>query len=453
MTRFVTDMNLLVREPADSARPKLGSLGSRSLLLLTFLGLFFVSLAVVSDAMINFHVSYYGRKESYTAIVLLAAVIASAFLFARFSFGYFVGFYFFVMMAGYFWLNIFGTLGYDRSTALISATASIIFFLAPVLLITKPARRLITLPHAAIDALPACILGLSALVLLVSALDDFRLVGLDEIYKYRNSLDHSRFFNYFIGIFDGVLLPFAFACCFARKRWLMASMLCGVALLFYPVTLTKVSLFISFFLIFIAILNTFFEPRAVVILSLLVSTAVGLIASTINSGITNTVFGFLSFRMLTVPSFSLEHYYVFFADHPLTYFCQLSFTKGVMNCPYSDQLGVVLNNWFGLGNMNASLFAVEGVASVGPLWAPLSAFACGLVIAIGNKVSTGLPSSFILVSAAATPHILLNVPLATTLLSHGLGILFLLWYIVPRDYFEPHLSMPSLATQCSGTTA
>jgi len=28
------------------------------------------------------------------------------------------------------------------------------------------------------------------------------------------------------------------------------------------------------------------------------------------------------------------------------------------------------------------------------------------------------------------------VPLATTLLSHGLGLLFLLWYVTPRDYFE-----------------
>jgi hypothetical protein len=173
-----------------------------------------------------------------------------------------------------------------------------------------------------------------------------------------------------------------------------------------------------------------------VILSLLIPTAVGLLARPFHSDIAYAVFGFLSFRMLAIPSISLDHYYVFFSDHPLTHFCQLSFTKGIMDCPYPDQLGVVLSNWFRLGNLNASLFATEGVASVGPLFAPISALVCGLVLAIGNKVSADLPKPFIFVSAAAIPHILLNVPLATTLLSHGLGLLFLLWYVTPPDYFE-----------------
>jgi hypothetical protein len=141
--------------------------------------------------------------------------------------------------------------------------------------------------------------------------------------------------------------------------------------------------------------------------------------------------------------------YVFFSDHPLTHFCQLSFTKGIMDCPYPDQLGVVLSNWFRLGNLNASLFATEGVASVGPLFAPISALVCGLVLAIGNKVSAGLPKPFIFVSAAAIPHILLNVPLATTLLSHGLGLLFLLWYVTPPDYFEQRRELPGSGRRIS----
>jgi hypothetical protein len=35
------------------------------------------------------------------------------------------------------------------------------------------------------------------------------------------------------------------------------------------------------------------------------------------------------------------------------------------------------------------------------------------------------------------PQILLNVPLSITLLTHGAGFLFLLWYITPRSMFEP----------------
>src|ERR1700736_6490184 len=88
-----------------------------------------------------------------------------------------------------------------------------------------------------------------------------------------------------------------------------------------------------------------------------------------------------------------------------------------------------------LGNLNASLFATEGIASVGPYFAPLAALICGLVIAAGNRASAGLPPRFILVSAALIPQILLNVPFTTALLTHGVVILFLLWYVMPREIF------------------
>ena len=62
---------------------------------------------------------------------------------------------------------------------------------------------------------------------------------------------------------------------------------------------------------------------------------------------------------------------------------------------------------------------------------------CGLVIALGNRLSAGLPPRFILISGAILPLILLNVPLSTVLVTHGMAILFLLWYITPRTIFEP----------------
>jgi hypothetical protein len=128
-------------------------------------------------------------------------------------------------------------------------------------------------------------------------------------------------------------------------------------------------------------------------------------------------------------------YFVFFSDHPFTHFCQITLIKRFVDCPYQE-LGVALSNWFGLGNQNASLFATEGVASVGPMLAPLVALFCGVVIAVGNMASAGLPRQFILISACMMPQILLNVPLSITFLSHGMGVLFALWYFTPRDYFE-----------------
>jgi hypothetical protein len=57
-------------------------------------------------------------------------------------------------------------------------------------------------------------------------------------------------------------------------------------------------------------------------------------------------------------------------------------------------------------------------------------------VALGNRLSAGLPSSFTLVSGAILVQIMLNVPLTTVLLSHGAGLLFLLWYITPRSMFQ-----------------
>jgi hypothetical protein len=45
---------------------------------------------------------------------------------------------------------------------------------------------------------------------------------------------------------------------------------------------------------------------------------------------------------------------------------------------------------------------------VGLRLAPLSALACGLVPALGNRLSVRLPSRFILVSGGLISHILLN---------------------------------------------
>jgi hypothetical protein len=69
-----------------------------------------------------------------------------------------------------------------------------------------------------------------------------------------------------------------------------------------------------------------------------------------------------------------------------------------------------MQHTYGAGNMNGSLFATEGVASVAVLWAPISAFIiCGLVVALANRLSAGLPSRFVLISSALFPLILSNV--------------------------------------------
>jgi hypothetical protein len=57
------------------------------------------------------------------------------------------------------------------------------------------------------------------------------------------------------------------------------------------------------------------------------------------------------------------------------------------------------------GAFNASLFATEGIASVGLTLAPLSALVCGLAIAVSNRLSSGLPPRFVLLLGGVLPDI------------------------------------------------
>ena len=72
-----------------------------------------------------------------------------------------------------------------------------------------------------------------------------------------------------------------------------------------------------------------------------------------------------------------------------------------------------------------------GVAGLGTVGAGLIT----LIETHGNRLSAGLSSRFVLTSAAIVPQVITNVPFSTLMLTHGLWLLFLLWYLTPRTLF------------------
>jgi hypothetical protein len=368
-------------------------------------------------------------------LVLLSVV----FVVARFSFGYFIAFYLYTMAFGFVWLTRFSLLGYDHVPAGISATVSAVVFILPAMFITAPFKQWFVLSAETLDRLLSAILLFAAGLIAVGVFYNFRLVSVMDIYNFRAQLDFPGPLRYAIGILDNALLPFVFACCLVRGyRWRAAAAL-SLMLLFYPITLTKGALFGPFWLLFLALLAKLFETRMAVVLSLLSAMAVGLVLvqfekfGVLSDAHLRDYFGIVNFRMIAMPAIALDLYNDFFSRHELTYFCQIGVLKRFMSCPYSDWLVIVMSRAYQFGFLNASLFATEGIASLGPKLAPLSIFVCGLIIALANRLSTGLPAAFILVSGGMLARILLDVPLATTLLSNGAALLFLLWYVTPRD--------------------
>jgi hypothetical protein len=381
---------------------------------------------------------YYDEARLAIAVAVVAAfaLVSPIFLFARFSFGYFLGFYFYTMVAGFLWLTCFSKFNYDHTTAAISAAASAIAFLLPALFITSPIKQVYALSAPALARLLTFILILSAVTIAISATYNFRLVSFTDIYGYRDQLDFPASIRYLTGIITSTLLPFAFACFLARKEYWHAAAALLLLLLLYPITLSKLALFAPIWLVGLVFLSRFLAVRTIVILSLLVPTFAGLVLVFLFKKSAAVYFNAVNFRMIATPSQAIDIYNDFFATHELTYFCQIRFLKPFVSCPYQGDLSVVMAKIYGLGNFNASLFATEGIASVGPLFAPVAVLACGFVIALANRLSAGLPDRFILASGAILPQVFLNVPMTTVMLTHGAGLLFLLWYITPRTMFD-----------------
>jgi hypothetical protein len=386
----------------------------------------------------------FDETRLYAAALNIApfALVSILFTFSRFSFGYVLGFYFYTMILGYLWLVEFSRFHYDHVLAIVSAFASALAFLVPALFITSPIRQRFVLSTRAFDNLSSFILILAATLIAVGALYNFRLVGIVEIYQFRSELEFPLWLGYAMGATSNALLPFAFACFVTRgNRWRAAAVLL-LLVLFYPITLSKIALFAPLWLLFLTQLSRYFEVRTSIVFSLFLPISAGVIlvllfkSDALSYAQIGLYFGTINFRMIAVPSSALDFYNDFFSTHDITYFCQISLWKPFADCPYGDPLSIVMEKAYHVGNFNASLFATEGIASVGLTLAPLAVLACGLVIALGNRLSAGLPSKFILLSGGILPQTFLNVPLTTTLLTYGAAILFLLWYITPRALFE-----------------
>jgi hypothetical protein len=376
------------------------------------------------------------RLHIAVAVIAIFAPLSLVFVFARFSFGYFAGFYLYTMILGYLWLNCFTDLNYDHRAAGLSAAVSAAAFLVAALFVSPTIPRSFALSERNFDLLLIFILVLASATIAVGAIYNFRLVAFTRIYDYRDMLDSPKVLNYLVTIVSGALLPFAFAAFVARGAWWGACAAVLLLLLFYPITLSKLPLFAPVWLGAMLVLSAVFRARTAVVLSLFLPILCGVALHIAFKSPSALYFSTVNLRMIAVPSNAMDIYNDFFSRHDLTWFCQISALKQIMSCPYQEPLWVLMEKAYNLGNLNASLFATEGIASVGLLWAPLSAFACGLIIALGSRMADGLPHGFVLMSGALLPLVLLNVPLSIVLITHGAAILFLLWYITPRSMFK-----------------
>jgi hypothetical protein len=360
---------------------------------------------------------------------------------SRASFGFALSLYSLTIVIGFCWLAPFSPLAYDKDVGTLSILISTASFILPAIFLALPMPRFFTLSHAMIESLLIVLIVLSAIILAFSSTHHFQLVGVDRIYDYRDQLDMPVVLRYAGGIAVGALLPYAFTLFIMRRRWFWTSLSALVLVGFFAVSLSKLALFAPAWLLFLYVLLRFAETRIAVVLSLFVPLSVGLIvmvpraAGFGDMAFVNPLFGLVNFRMFAIPAISLDLYNDFFAHHPLTGFCQVSWLKPLISCPYTASVAEELASAYHFGNLNGSLFATEGIASVGPMKAPLTASVCGIVVAVANAMSRHWPQRYVILSAGVALQGYLTIPFSTMLLTNGAGLLFILWYVTPESYF------------------
>lgn len=415
--------------------------GRLALLLVTFLAINCLSFAAIDISV--------GAPRSNVLPAALTSCLAISFvplfLIARFSFGFLLGVSFTGIIWGFVWITYSSKLNYDHSQARLSAIASLFLFLLPVLFQIAPLPRSFVLSYRSMDRMLTAILWLAAAVVIWGGYYGFAFVGINEAETLRGTLVRPSVLNYVIGSLIGAALPFTFAYFALQRRYNKAALSIMMIALFYPIVLTKTVIFATVWLPFVFVMFNIFEARRATVIVLLIPLMVGLLIFAIAppylqepiSVVSRYVFGYANIRMFAVPSIALDHYSEFFGSHPRTGFCQINVVRFfLVDCPYTRQLGEILSDRYGLGNLNASLFSTEGIASVGQLWAPASAFVCGVIVSIGNSASVRHPASLVATSAGLAVQALLNVPLSTSILSNGLLVLFLLWHVAPNVRVE-----------------
>ncbi|ERF81827.1 hypothetical protein JQ559_13845 [Bradyrhizobium viridifuturi] len=401
--------------------------------ILEFFAVSTASLIACGHAFPGMHVWQSGITTEAIIGTAVMAVFIPAFAAGRFSFGYVVSFSLLSAVFGFVWLSHFSAFDYPHAIARWAMIAALAAAITPLMFQNMPVWRP-SLSETTVKGVALLLLVSSFAVLLA---DISYGVKLGSPYgTARNAIARPALLNYLTGIMIGAVLPYLFVHFASRRQSLLAAGVLLFALCFYPVVNNKTVLLLPIWLPFLFWLYGRFNPRLATVLAVLLPTIVGLTSfAVLTADKDYVVFSAINLRFLAIPSLALDQYADFFAHRELTRFCQISVLRPVTTCPYGE-LGPALGAIYHDGNFNASFLATEGIASVGLVLAPVSALVCGLILSVGSAVSRHLSPRFIAVSSGIAVQTIMNVPLTTGLVSNGIAVLFLLWWLTPEQRAE-----------------
>ena len=246
----------------------------------------------------------------------------------------------------------------------------------------------------------------------------------------------SRFTAYAISWLQGALVPFCVAVALFRSRYLIAIVLCTAYPLTYMMQGTRGALLdpVALVLVYWWLRKKRTDDGARLIAVVAGILLCGSLLPLISDSLYWFYLSVMRFRMFESNVFNIAIYYDFFKLNPPTYFTHITGVSYFVHNPYSADPRPLpfivssfeyLNGW----DANAGLWAQDGLGGLGLIGVPLVSAVCGIVFWFLDSITAEWNPRFVSVTLAVTSALFLNIPLSTVVVSGGLGLLLLMYWI------------------------
>ncbi len=242
----------------------------------------------------------------------------------------------------------------------------------------------------------------------------------------------------------GVFLTYAFGACrslvpaltalfLVQKRWGVAAFLTLVALLMFSVDGMKSSIFAIFavYAVFILARNRDLKKYVYGFAAL---GALCLMLGVLFQE--RTIIDSVLRRTLYLPTYLGYGYFDFFSNHELDLYRQGFLGRLGFSSPYSEGIAVIIGEQYYIGgNANSGLLA-DAFANFGMLGVIAIPFAVVVILRILEACSTGVSNVIVDSCALIIAYRMVNSFLPTILLTHGVLLLLVFMYFIPRGFIK-----------------
>jgi hypothetical protein len=290
----------------------------------------------------------------------------------------------------------------------------------------------------------ALALSLVALVALLGS--NFRIVSLADIYDVRRGVDkilegsaYARIGGYPFFWSNNVFLPLLFAYALFRRSYLSMGLVVLGYLFLFGIWGAKMSLLAPIYLLLFYVALSL--SRATVLPTMIAGLTALLVVPAVlpESGLLGVIsdwwIAIVHARTFAIPSVLIVQYIDFFQHHSLTLGSHITGINLLVEYPYDlDVSQTVGYHYYGhLVTSNVNFWAQDGLAGFGPAGILPASLVASIVLWFADSAAAGLRLRFVGTVLGAVFLSFLTTSIFTTLLTGGLFLQSLFFWLLPRD--------------------